>query len=60
MLVMLFLMISILALSYNTPLAVYQGQSEKTAARALARAPLLCDYWYVKSIIHNPNLVRSK
>jgi hypothetical protein len=35
---MLFLMVGILGLSYNTPLTLYQGLSVKTPTRALARA----------------------
>jgi len=39
MLAMLFLMVGMLGLSYNTPLTLYQGQFAKTPTRALARAP---------------------
>jgi len=60
MLAMLFLMVGIPGLSYNTPLTLYQGQSVKFQRERLRGRLSLCDYWYVKSIIHNPNLVRSK
>ena len=40
MLAMLFSMVGILGLSYNTPLTLYQGLSAKTSTRSLARAAL--------------------
>jgi hypothetical protein len=53
-------MVGILGLSYNTPLTLYQGQSGKFQRERLRERLSLCDYWYMKAIIHNPNLVRSK